>query len=278
MTRVASCYLSQATPAELKAPNSGVPSDFFCAVNPEQHLSHLELVIMSTNVLDNPIWHALSSEHACFALGDGVAKRYPAEVSPLAGLREPSRESYNVLAELMTSQEIAILFLDESPHPPESLRVLQTFAMEQMVCTAPQKLSGHNSLDSGLEMRALQVEDVPQMQALVQLTEPGPFRRRTIEFGGYLGVFEGSRLAAMTGQRCSLTGHTEVSAVCTHPEYRGRGLGATLVAEVTRTLIARGITPYLGVRQTNAVAIRLYERLGFTVRRTLQVGVVQRQP
>ncbi len=204
-----------------------------------------------------------------------MAKRYPAEVSPLAGLSDPNADSYDALAQLLAPQETAVLFLEEPPSAAESVHVVKTFPMEQMVCTAPQKLSA-GTLDSGLKMRALKVEDVPQMQALVELTDPGPFRRRTIEFGGYQGVFEGERLAAMTGQRCSLTGHTEVSAVCTHPDYRGRGLGAVLVTTVTRSILDRGIVPYLGVRQTNDVAIRLYERLGFTIRRTLQVVVVQR--
>lgn len=225
---------------------------------------------MTAHTLDHAIWHALTSVHASFAQGDGLAKRYPIEMSPLAAVRVQSREAYNALGELLGENDAAVLFLDEPPRPPEGWRLTASL-MEQMVCIAPPEVIQQ---DYGIE--ELKPEDVPEMKVLAELTEPGPFRRRTIDFGGYRGIRDADCLVAMTGQRLSLTGFTEVSAVCTHPDYRGRGYGNALVSAVARGIFARGETPFLGVRQDNAVAIRLYERLGFKVRRTLHLAVLKR--
>lgn len=225
---------------------------------------------MTSHPLDHPIWHALTSVHASFAQGDGLVKRYPGEMSPLAALREQSPEAYNALGELLGENDAAVLFLDGPPRPPEGWRLTASL-MEQMVCLSPPK-----TMQNGYQIEELKPEDVLEMKALAELTEPGPFRRRTIDFGGYRGIRDAGRLVAMTGQRLSLTGFTEVSAVCTHPDHRGHGYGNALVATVARGIFARGETPFLGVRQDNAVAIRLYERLGFKIRRTLHLAVVKR--
>jgi predicted GNAT family acetyltransferase len=221
--------------------------------------------------LDNPIWHALSSVHSFFAEGDGLAKRYPTEVAPLAAVREQSPQAYSSLGELLGEQDIAVMFLDAPPRPPEGWRLVRGLLMEQMVCTTPPEAIQHS-----YEMKELDSNDIPQMLSLTELTEPGPFRKRTIEFGGYRGIRDSERLVAMTGQRISLTGFTEVSAVCTHPEYRGRGYAIALVSAVSQAIFARGETPFLGVRQDNTAALRLYEKLGFKVRRTLHLAAVKR--
>jgi predicted GNAT family acetyltransferase len=105
------------------------------------------------------------------------------------------------------------------------------------------------------------------MLALTQLARPGPFLARTIQMGDYAGVYDGERLVAMAGERMRLPGHTEISAVCTHPDARGRGLATALTRHVARAILDRGETPILHVRRDNHDAIRVYERLGFTLRR-----------
>jgi ribosomal protein S18 acetylase RimI-like enzyme len=226
---------------------------------------------METHVLDNPIWHALQSVHAEFAQGDGLAKRYPGEVSPLAAVKEPSPEAYHSLGKVLDEDDAAVLFLADPPQPPQGWDVVHSLVMEQRVCTAPPEMIPHE-----YTLEPLTTDDVKEMRALAELTEPGPFRQRTIEFGGYLGICDGSRLVAMAGQRLSLAGFTEVSAVCTHPDYRGRGYANVLVTMIARAIFARGETPFLGVRQDNTGAIRVYEKLGFKVRRTLHVVVLKR--
>jgi predicted GNAT family acetyltransferase len=105
--------------------------------------------------------------------------------------------------------------------------------------------------------------DLEEMIALVELTQPGPFARRTPEMGRYIGIRDGGRLVAMAGERMHLDGYTEVSAVCTHPDHRGRGYARMLVSEIGRGIVERGETPFLHVYATNAVAIATYEKLGF---------------
>jgi ribosomal protein S18 acetylase RimI-like enzyme len=228
---------------------------------------------LDLTVLDRPIWNALTTVHASFAEGDELALRYHDAVGPLCAVREQSEDAYESLAGLLRGRGVGVMFLAEPPRLPVGWRIVRDHTMRQMVATGPAAPGPEN-----VAIEKLSERDVPEMVALAELTEPGPFRDRTIELGGYVGIRESGRLAAMAGQRTALTGRgrvfREVSAVCTHPDFRGRGYAGALVASVRDGIVARGETPCLGVREDNVVAFRVYERLGFEVRRTLQVTVV----
>ena len=219
--------------------------------------------------LDAPIWGALHTTHASMALGDGLAVRYPREVSPLAALREQSPEAYASLGRLLAPGEAAVLFLTEAPRLPDGWTLVRGGGLEQRVCERLVEPSR-----PAPEIRPLGPADVPDMLALTKLTIPGPFASRTIEFGGYVGVRESGRLLAMTGQRTRPAGFTEISAVCTHPDARGRGYAEALIAAVSRTVFARGEVPFLGVRPDNEGAKRVYERLGFKLRTVMHLAAV----
>lgn len=120
-------------------------------------------------------------------------------------------------------------------------------------------------------------DDASEMLALATLTEPGPFRSRTHEMGHFRGVRIGGRLAAMAGERMRFPGFTEVSAVCTHPDFRGRGLARRLSKVVSAAIQARGETPFLHAWKNNHSAIALYETLGFRWRCDVNVAVLERQ-
>ena len=121
-------------------------------------------------------------------------------------------------------------------------------------------------------IRPLGDDDVDAMVALVALTEPGPFRRRTIDLGGYIGIFHDDELVAMAGQRLRPPGYCEVSAVCTHPAARRRGYASILTTLVAAAIAERGETPFLHVADTNTSARAVYELLGFTTRRMVSFG------
>jgi predicted GNAT family acetyltransferase len=123
--------------------------------------------------------------------------------------------------------------------------------------------------DDGL--RPLSGADVDVMLDLVERTRPGPFARRTIELGEYLGVFVDRQLAAMAGERMRIVGLVEISAVCTDPAFRRRGYAATLVRALMRRIRRRGDRPFLHVASGNEDAIRLYVSLGFEQTRTLEL-------
>jgi predicted GNAT family acetyltransferase len=119
--------------------------------------------------------------------------------------------------------------------------------------------------------------DAPEMLALAKLTEPGPFLTRTHAMGAFIGIRIGGRLAAMAGERFRFPGFTEVSGVCTHPDFRGRGLARQLSAAVAAGIEARGERPFLHAWKTNHTAIGLYESLGFELRTEVNVAVLERR-
>ncbi|MGH3622367.1 MAG: GNAT family N-acetyltransferase [Sciscionella sp.] len=223
--------------------------------------------------LDNPIWNALTTRQEHFADGDTMARKFPAEVTTLAGFADSAPESFSSLARVMTPGEVVGLFLMRPAPLPESLSLIRELALVQMWQeNASVSSAKENSAKSNIqEMRA---KDVPEMVALAKLTEPGPFGTRTCELGCYLGVRENGQLAAMAGERLKLPGYTEISAVCTHPEHTGHGYATRLVAEIAEGIRARGERPFLHVREDNTRAADIYRRLGFAQRFVFHLMVV----
>ncbi|HSS97252.1 MAG TPA: GNAT family N-acetyltransferase [Terriglobales bacterium] len=211
-------------------------------------------------MLDHCIWNALSTRHFSFAEGDELAKRYPPAVTALAAVRDFSAESFASLGRLIAPGEMAIFFLNSLPVLPVGWEVLREVPLAQMVWNG--RLNG----EDGAGIEQLSTADVDEMLALTELTKPGPFSKRTPELGTYLGIRHGGHLVAMAGERLRVPGFTEVSAVCTHPEFQGRGFARMLITAITRRIVARGETPFLHVAQENVRAIRVYENLGFTTR------------
>jgi predicted GNAT family acetyltransferase len=219
--------------------------------------------------LSNPIWHSLSTCHSNFAKGNHLAKRYPEDIGPLAGIPEQTEENWEALKALMVPGQYSVLFLNEPARCAAGLTLTVEFRLEQMICPSSRCLS-----PSDVKVEELAEADVAEMLTLTALTEPGPFRNRTICLGGYCGIRDQGHVVAMAGRRTAIPGHREVSAVCTHPSYRGRGYGAALVCAVSDGIIAMGELPYLHVRQSNSSAISLYRRLGYEISRTFYGAVV----
>ncbi len=211
-------------------------------------------------MLDHCIWNSLSTCHVFFADGDELAKRYPPAVTLLAGVRDFSAASFESLTRIMSPGETAIFFLDSLPELPAELTLVRQIPLAQMVW------SGSVDGDEENPIEQLSIADVDEMLVLTELTKPGPFGKRTPELGTYLGVRDNGRLVAMAGERLRLPGFTEVSAVCTHPEFQGRGFARMLISAVIRRITERGDVPFLHVARENVRAIRVYEELGFKTR------------
>ena len=126
-------------------------------------------------------------------------------------------------------------------------------------------------------IRPLTEADVPQMLALTALTRPGPFAKRTIEFGNYVGIFEDEKLIAMGGERLKVPGHTEVSAICTHPDHQGRQLGTRILHHVSKNIHDRGETPFLHTKTDNTPALKVYEKLGYRISRDIHFAIIVRK-
>lgn len=215
-------------------------------------------------VLDALVWHALDSTHRHLAEGDGLARRYQTDVAGFVAIADRTPQAWDDLAELVGPDEIVMLSGNGFQPPDHWTREGGGYGYQMILPT----LGPAPSVDASIVR--LVPRDVPAMLALVELTQPGPFRQRTIELGNYFGVFAGGELIAMAGERLQTPEFTEVSAVCTHPTARGRGIAAALTHHVATGIVERGQTPILHVAEHNHNAKRVYERLGFVERRKLE--------
>jgi predicted GNAT family acetyltransferase len=218
------------------------------------------------HALDNPIWNSLTTLHARFAEGGALAKRFPPDVTTLAAMDEPTIEAYSSLAQVLRGSGAA-LFLDQPPTVPSGWITIHASQIVQMVCENPKASATPDSESPAAQ--TLTIADTDEMVALAELTKPGPFGKRTRELGHYLGIRESNRLAAMAGERLHIPGYTEISAVCRHPDFQGRGHAGRLMIILMREIVQRGEIPILHVKQENVGAIHLYEKLGFRTRRLI---------
>jgi ribosomal protein S18 acetylase RimI-like enzyme len=211
-------------------------------------------------VLDEIVWASLTGpHHRHLVQRNGSAARYHPDVAPFVGLADPTHpRSWSDVAGLVG--------------PGATFAVSGTATVPPAAWTSSLVGIGVQLVDVALDKRedpaALRLgpADVPEILDLVARTEPGPFRPRTIELGRYLGFRHEGRLVALAGERLHPEGWTEISAVCTDPDYRGRGLATRLVSAVGAGIADRGDRVLLHGLATNP-AIGLYLHLGFRLRR-----------
>lgn len=231
------------------------------------------------DILDNPIWNALNTRHQSLAsLDDSNSVRiYPRDMLPMAGLVRADQKSLSSLCSMLEKGRRVGLCVPEAPELPEQLKKLMQFDTAQMIRLKPPIDFDSKCLDSVIE---LEDKDIEQMQALADLTRPGPFTYRTIQFGKFYGIKSGDKLVAMTGQRMSMQNEdcifTEVSGVCTHPDFQGRGYAKALVNRAASGLESLGQIPFLHVLASNTQAIKTYTACGFTLRRIMQYLIIEK--
>ncbi|WP_027169991.1 GNAT family N-acetyltransferase [Mesorhizobium sp. WSM3224] len=222
------------------------------------------------HILDRPIWNALTTRHEAFAEGDGLARRYRQSIVPFAATAADDADSLRALARLLPPRETAVLVqADEIALPPE-IFATSTASLVQMIAEQPMPTV------SDERIRQLTKDDASEMLALASLTKPGPFTLEALSLGDFWGISIDGRLAAMAGERMKQPGHSELSGVCTHPDFRGAGLARLLSVFVAGRIAARGEIAYLHAYDSNAAAIRLYESIGFRLRSTMNMAMVQR--
>ena len=228
----------------------------------------------SVHPLDDAAWSSLTGPHAHFALGEGLARRYPADVSPFAALAPTGRDDTRAwadLRELYAEGETAGLAgrAGFTRDLPTGWAFDGVVAGVQLVATDAVRSA---PADDAFVIGAPDAEEAID---LVARTEPGPFRPRTYELGTYLGLRHDGRLVAMAGERLHPTGWTEISAVCTDPAYRRQGLATRLVRGVADLVRSRGEVPFLHTSAANTRAIDLYLAMGFVLRREVEFAAVR---
>ncbi len=221
--------------------------------------------------LERPAWASLTTRHAVLSVGGALARRYAADVNLFASARDDSAAALTALASLVSPGERVYVLQVPDIIVPAGLVAAKAARGVQMVAARNVRADS-----AGHDIVELDEADAPEMLALAQLTEPGPFLTRTHVMGTFLGVRIAGRLAAMAGERFRFPGYTEVSGVCTHPDFRGRGLARALSRAVAAAIEARGERPFLHAWRTNLPAIALYESLGFELRTEVDVAVLER--
>jgi predicted GNAT family acetyltransferase len=225
------------------------------------------------HVLDNVIWQALTSRQAHLAQTNAKAAKFLTEVSMLAGVSEPDASGFSDLASLLRSGERVGLFLERVPQTLPAFRLVTSADVIQMV---HDEVANQPPVESS-EFVQLGESDVPEMLALTQLTKPGPFNRRTHELGDYFGIRINGKLVAMAGERLRVPSYTEISAVCTHPDFLGRGYAKALTAMQISRIRSRAEVPVLHVLPGNRAAVGLYERLGFKTRHARKYVILEKR-
>lgn len=224
------------------------------------------------HVLDNPIWNALLTGNSAFAAGNHLSRHIRRDMGAFAGMPHYGPETWNALYEVTPAGEMVVLFTANPVAVPGGWQLSLEKALLQMVHSGTLPEAAPDS-----RIVPLGESHIPAMLTLTQLTRPGPFLQRTIDFGNYEGIFEGGELVSMAGQRLQPDPYTEVSAVCTHSGALGKGYAGLLLQCQIRKIGAAGRTPFLHVYPENGGAIRLYRKLGFEVRRELMVYVLKKK-
>lgn len=223
---------------------------------------------MSEHPLDRPVWSALNAGWKAVSSGDALARQLDPAYGPFGASADASPGALKALSGVTPGPDGLWLVEDEDFPLPPGLTVVKSALCHQM--WADRLAAG-----ADIDVLALGDDDAAEMLALALLTKPGPFAARTHAIGNFIGVKIDGRLAAMAGERMRMDGFAEVSGVCTHPDFRGRGLASNLMRMVAARILARGDVPFLHTYADNAVAIAMYEALGFRFRKALMLRVLQ---
>ena len=226
------------------------------------------------HILDNMIWNAITTGNNDIAIVNGDVGCYLPDIAPFAGMKERNDANLKKLYEFIPSdRSVAISSSDKMDHDESKWKLLQPMEITQMVFE--HNVDSFTTRNSPLIV-PLSDEHVPQMIELTALTRPGPFLQQTIRFKNYFGIFIEGRLAAMSGQRMHPRPYMEVSAVCTHPDFRGMGYAKALMLHVMKIILDNSFTPFLHVLSNNSNAIELYKTIGFRTRKQIFVDMIRR--
>ena len=221
--------------------------------------------------LDNPVWEALSTVQSNFNTGSNTIKYFPSDVAPFIGMQNWNEKDIQQLKDCMPANRAFSVMIAKTVKLPACVDIIFTTPLYQLYCSSLIPFT-----NAAIEIRKLGSSDVAQMLALTALTKPGPFYEKTIEFGNYFGIFARDVLVAMAGERLKVKGYTEISAICTHPDYLGKGYASYLISHACEHTLQQGNIPFLHVRTDNTRAIEVYKKLGFKIRADVYFAIFKK--
>lgn len=214
--------------------------------------------------LHNPVYNALCSGDQSLSYGTDKVKYFNEQVSPFAGFEDSYKKGFEELYELLPPGR-KILYAN-----PDAITLPAGWQLQHEIKGLQFIYDGEREIKNEFpNVYPLNKEHISQMIELATLTRPGPFGQGTINFGFYFGIFENGKLVAMTGQRLHVQKYSEISAVCTHPDFLGKGYAFTLLKHQLCLMMQQGRKPFLHVREDNERAIGIYNRLGFIISRQM---------
>ena len=219
------------------------------------------------HVLDNPIWNALNSGDVDKNIGSQEIAFFDSSIAPFIGMDKWDTNSQQGLLMNAPADRNWYLLIGDTIRWNDDFEILLHIPLYQMCCTKSPLMPNRKY---NTEIVALNDTHIDEMVQLTALTKPGPFTNRTIDFGNYHGIFVDGKLVAMGGERMHVHNYTEVSAICTHPDYRGLGYAAMITHYITQSIVQKGQIPFLHSRVDNMSAIEVYKKLGFEIRETIQ--------
>lgn len=222
------------------------------------------------NELRNPAWESLCSRQEYLNMGDDELRYYPEDVSPFLAMHDWDEQLLQMLSERIPRGRSFSMVHADKPDLRSGFEVIFDIPLYQMAC------KNFKPSNRQYAFRQLTTADVPQMLELTAMTKPGPFFRNTIAMGTYIGIFENGQLVAMAGERMKCDGFTEVSAICTHPSHTGKGYASFLTTVIADGVYRDGCTPFLHVKMDNEAAIKVYEKMGFSISNHMYFAVFRK--
>jgi ribosomal protein S18 acetylase RimI-like enzyme len=225
------------------------------------------------HILDNPMWNAAITGNSSITNGTATVKYFNRDMALFFGMKEFTEDNFRQLHGWTPFGELVATFTEGEIDVPTNWNVILKKEILQMVYE-----QAYPTDEDTHSLIPLQDKDIPAMLDLTALTRPGPFFPRTIDCGHYEGVFDGGQLVAMCGQRLQPDPYSEVSAVCVHPDHLGKGYAKLLIRNQLRKIMKAARIPMLHLYADNIAACRLYENMGFTIRKQLLVYMMKKNP
>jgi ribosomal protein S18 acetylase RimI-like enzyme len=215
--------------------------------------------------LDNPVWQALRQDHFLLGTGDGMVRRYLPDILPFAGLNDHRTSRLNALNGLLQPKERFFVFGDMD-QKPDNWNLIKKLACLQMILRQPDVF-----FKTEYPPEKLNASHQQTLFGFINKIQPGYFRKESTRLGNYFGIFNNGQMISAGGERMRMHGFTEISAICTDPDFTGRGYAQSIIAHLCNENLKIGNIPFLHVLQSNSRAIQLYERMGFYIRRNMDI-------
>jgi len=224
-----------------------------------------------TYLLDQPVWNALISGNSHLSQGTTTAKYFDKTVTPFADVKDQNTDNFKILYDTVPdNQVIAVFSIHKNLESGPWSEISRIDGLQMVYNNSVQELAGEQII------QPLDNENIPAMLSLTKQTNPGPFLEKTIDFGHYHGIFNNNMLVAMAGQRLHPGAFAEISAVCTHPDFTGKGFARQLILHHIKRIRENGETPFLHVKSENFNAIKLYQSIGFEVRTEIFIHILKK--